>query len=629
MSASRNASIGGFGRFLILFGGLRVPAVLHLLGSALVLIGERVIGGVDTTRYMLDAAGALCVLAGFGLAARARSEAPAAQRGAHTPVLVAFAVAMTGFAVVGLGSDTVVSALAFAEDDAERRYKVIVNAAWALLWLGGTLPLIWADRALAANPVLILPRRVQEAFWSGLSLALALAMLFPLNYLGAEYNHREDYGYFKTARPGTSTVALVQGLSAPIKAYLFFPSSSEVTDELKTYFGDLAGPTFEVAYVDHALEPELAKELKVRENGTIALVRGEGDDQQVERVKIGEDFDSARRKLKKLDEEVREALFKIARDKKTAYFVTGHGELDWAAGASLPDKVTTLKKILQQLNYKVKELSLATGLAAGVPEDASIVFLLGPKSPLLPEEMAALDRFRAQGGSLMVAAEPGGADLSVLLAPVGVAVAGAGPLANDSKFVPATMKDVDRVNIVTNKYSTHASVTTLSRNANALVLILAGAAALDELPGAAVKPTVTIRSLADTWQDLDGDYAFDDGAEARKTWNLAMAADGPVPGGGEEQSFRVVVVSDATFISDLALVVDPNKANFQYTLDILAWLGRDDAAAGTVNSEEDVKIQHTKEGQGWIFTGTAFGVPALVLGLGMVRLRLRRKRGDE
>ena len=32
MSASRNASIGGFGRFLILFGGLRVPAVLHLLG---------------------------------------------------------------------------------------------------------------------------------------------------------------------------------------------------------------------------------------------------------------------------------------------------------------------------------------------------------------------------------------------------------------------------------------------------------------------------------------------------------------------------------------------------------------------------------------------------------------------
>jgi hypothetical protein len=161
------------------------------------------------------------------------------------------------------------------------------------------VPVREVDRRVVGPPG-PLTRRVQEAFWSGLSLALALAMLFPLNYLGAEYNHREDYGYFKTARPGTSTVALVQGWSAPIKAYLFFPSSSEVTDELKTYFGDLAGPTFEVAYVDHALEPELAKELKVRENGTIALVRGEGDDQQVERVKIGEDFDSARRKLEQL-----------------------------------------------------------------------------------------------------------------------------------------------------------------------------------------------------------------------------------------------------------------------------------------------------------------------------------------
>ena len=60
----------------------------------------------------------------------------------------------------------------------------------------------------------------------------------------------------------------------------------------------------EVAYVDQALEAQLAKELKVQKNGTIALVRGTGDDQQVQRIRIGEELSKAERKLKKLDEEV-------------------------------------------------------------------------------------------------------------------------------------------------------------------------------------------------------------------------------------------------------------------------------------------------------------------------------------
>ena len=169
-------------------------------------------------------------------------------------------------------------------------------------------------------------------------------------------NKRWDFGYFKTARPGTATQSMVAGLADPVTTYLFFPTASDVTEELRTYFGDLPEGELTIEYVDHALEPELAKQLKIRDNGYIAIVKGEGDDQQVEKVKIGKDFDSAKRKLKKLDSEFQKALLKIARGQKMAYFTVGHGEMYWKSGTDSEKKLGNFKKILQALNYKTKEL---------------------------------------------------------------------------------------------------------------------------------------------------------------------------------------------------------------------------------------------------------------------------------
>ena len=59
----------------------------------------------------------------------------------------------------------------------------------------------------------------------------------------------------------------------------------------------------------------------------------------------------------------------------------------------------------------------------------------------------------------------------------------------------------------------------------------------------------------------------------------------------------------------------------------IAWLAEDEALAGTVESEEDVKIEHSKEGQGWMFYATAFIVPLGLLGLGVGRIRRRTKGG--
>ena len=62
--------------------------------------------------------------------------------------------------------------------------------------------------------------------------------------------------------------------------------------------------------------------------------------------------------------------------------------------------------------------------------------------------------------------------------------------------------------------------------------------------------------------------------------------------------------------------------------DGLSWLVDEPSRSGTVNSETDVKIRHTKGDDAWLFYGTTLVIPVALLGFGLVRVRSRRKEGE-
>ena len=128
-----------------------------------------------------------------------------------------------------------------------------------LLILVGSLPYMASHMLMRQGAQHIQLHRVQHRAQLWLTVALAFASLFPLNYIAEDTNIRWDLGYFKTTEPGTSTSQIIETLSEPLTAYLF-PSNTEVSQEIKGYFDQLNGPQFEKIYVDHALEPELAEE---------------------------------------------------------------------------------------------------------------------------------------------------------------------------------------------------------------------------------------------------------------------------------------------------------------------------------------------------------------------------------
>ena len=603
-------------------------SILYLFGMLLVLTGERVVGGADPIRYGLSGLGLALVAASFAYNFRQYANATDPEnRDAYFRAVLWSTVGALAIPVYAFTLQPVTDALGLTDETTLHRYKTVVTALVPILALAGTLPFLAVDHAISREPILVTRGRIHDASLGALATAFALAWIFPLNYLGTEFNKRWDLGYFKTAEVGTRTQALVEGLDQPIEAYLFFPTSSDVTPELHSYFDKLAGGNLTVSYVDHALEPELAKELKVRDNGNIALVkRVEGEDEpQVERIKIGEDFDAAKRKLKTLDEEVQKSLTKLVKGKRVAYFTVGHGELYWKGSGddfTQIDKINAVKKVLESLNYSVKELGLAEGLGSQVPEDAELVAIMGPKLEFQPEEIETLDAYRKKGGHMLVCLEPGGAKLEALLTPMGIAWDPSKTLLDDKQYLNITHGLSDRANIVTNKFSSHDSVTTVSRAGQTAVFAALGAGAISDKKAADTKVTVTVRTLPDVWQDANADYE-NQSSEPRKSYELAAA----VSQGSGESEFRAVVVGDANWASDM-VITQKMFANIQFLVDGLGWLNKDSTLTGTTNNEEDVKIQHTRENQAWWFYATAVFVPIGFMSLGAVRVRSRRKGGD-
>ncbi len=593
---------------------MNAPTILYLVGSFAIFLAERMFDGSDAVRWSLVALGALLAVLAVGGRLTTFERHPKATKLA----VLFYAISMSSGLFYVLQLKDVVGALGL-DADSEKHVRVALQCAIPLAWLTGALPAFGLNRTLAASPHSVHPLRVAAAWEGGLGVALGLGMLFPLNYLAHETNERFDFGFFKTTAVGEATRKVADSLTEPVRVVLFFPPSSDVLGEVRPYFDDLEGANLSVEVIDHAMDPETAKEWKIRDNGNIALVMGE----KVETIKLTDKLDTAKKDLRKLDSKVHTALLKLAKEKRTVYFTVGHDEFFWKNAASDEENIDTMKKALEGLNLKVKELGIDDGLAQAVPDDAAIVFVVGPRKPFFPEEIAALKAFRDQGGSLFLMLEPTETPDPALYALAGIDFT-ATPLLSDKAYLKVTGGPSDRAYIGTNKFSSHESVTTLSKHSQDAVFIAPGAGSVKEAAAHDGKVTVTVKGSSEWFHDQNGNYEFDKDTEKRGGYDLGVVASGPASGGDKDE-WRVVAIADATFASNFVLPRSP--ASSVYLAESIGWLTADPAIGGETESEEDVKIQHTKEGEAMWFYGITAGFPALVFTVGALRVARRRKKG--
>jgi hypothetical protein len=458
----------------------------------------------------------------------------------------------------------------------------------------------------------------------------------------------------------------------------------------------------QVQITDRLLAPKLSKELRATQDGVIILARGS----VTYTVNLGTDIEQARPKLKTLDRDLKEQLLKLARARLTAYLTVGHGELNDAAHGKSEEAGRTasiVRTLLQKQNFTLKDLGLAQGLANEVPDDADVVLILGPADPFGPEELAALQRYADRGGHLLISLDPD-ANSAQITAPAGAlpkeaprptasaaasaaapANSGATPgkpaaaektaakplakeepeapapagivalanlaqltysptvLANEHNHVRLAFNDSDHVRMVSNSFSSHASVSTLSRNAPAAAVVFFGAGSLERAPNATAKIDFTVRAPSGTFADKNKNYLQDKDSEKGGNYNLAAAVTKPIVGEvkpvpapdpkdkkasekkPETKEMRAFVTADVDAFSDL--VMSNVRGNQVLLLDAVRWLVGEESFTGAETSEEDVRIEQTKQQDLSWFYATIFGAPCLVLAAGVVISRRSRRAG--
>lgn len=629
------------------------PGTLIYLGGMLALyVGQRVLDGLDGWQLLVTALGGVALLVAAGLRVlELRAAKDPGLRLGHRIALVAMLVGVASL-VLYVGTTERFTQGLHLDDAGEERWLGLMRVLWPIVWLLGTVPLLVVDHGLRSSPVVIPLRRVRETAIHGLVAAMGLCFVFPLNYIATKRNERWDLAYFKTPSPGTATKALVEALEEPVTVRIFMPPSSEVAQELRAYFAQIEGPKLQVEIVDQAANPRLSKALAVRDNGTVAMTQGdittlmdpetpEGDAPAIEgedaagkpvtkRLRVDAELDKAKRTLKKLDAEVGKLLIELGQGPRVAYFTTGHGELNWSQDKEMLDaSIRALRTRMQELGFTVKQLGLTEGLGEKVPDEASVVLVLGPRKPFFQAEADALSSYVDGGGSLLIAREPApnleGAllpndPLDGVMAKLGVAM-GEGILASERNVVPLARNRLDAFNLVTNGFTSHPTTRQISDRSEQLALVTPATGFLEEVPDQPNSVTFVVRSLAYSWADVDANTRFDaDAGETKEARNI-MAA---IEGGGATR-FRAVVTADASMFADLG--VGLSLGNQRLAEDTLNWLIGAEALSGTTENEEDVKIEHTREGQQWWFYLSVLVVPLGVVLLGAARIRLRRKSG--
>lgn len=619
---------------------MSLAVIVYLVGMALVFVAERLVADIEVARWTLDLLGAAAIVGSFILRWR-RLEHTDNEGLAHgeRTALALQAVGSGSLLLYVLSTDAVVALFDWSTVG-ESRWTGVWSALWPVVWLLGTFPLLLVDRAVEASPVVAPPQRIRRALSHGLAAALGLALVFPANYIASRHQESWDLAYFQAASPGTATRNIVASLTAPVHIRVFVEPHSELRQDLEDYFEELDAEAVTVTYHDQAAEPELARELRVRQNGQVAFSveksekanKAKPDHPASEVLRLGSTRAAARDKLRDLDTEVRKHLLEIARGEKKVYLTVGHGELELGRATKDPtERLQILEKLLEVAQFDTGELSADSGLAEDIPEDADVVMVLAPKQPFMDAEIDALEAFLERGGSLFVALEPAvehegdglvadGAPLGRLLEKLGVEMHPE-RLAAERGFLPVTHNKTDRVNLITDQFSSHPSTSVLSRTSPALMMFTPSAGHLGKAPKAEADVVFTVRTHRYTWADLDGDFEYDPKAgEKRKKYPLAAASEG----GDDAGNWRAMIVADSSLLSDFGMRA---RGNQQFVHDTLNWLVETEEFSGTMESEKDVRIRHSKEDQVWWFYGTVLGIPLLLLSLGTLRIWWRKKGG--
>lgn len=495
------------------------------------------------------------------------------------------------------------------------RFRVALLIAAAVLFVV-TVALSWREGAS------ILGRRgTRYGASAALLIVIALGVAVLANAVSLRYNARWDLTENKRHSLSPQTVKLLKALKSPVEVIGFFRSDTpgkRTAEDLLKQYAQASDGKFTYRVEDPDRSPGLARRYGVETYGTLVMQSGE----KSEKVLDAE------------EERLTNALVKVTRPgNPIVYFVKGHGERD--ISSSERTGMSQAKEQLEKANYTVKDLELAR--TGKVPPDAAVVIVPGPRTDLLPPELTAIDDYLAQGGHVLLMADPLQADgLAKYVAKYGVTLgqdlvvepSPIGRLLGVGPEVPLVMQ-----------YEQHPITKDMAKVMTGFPLTRSVSPAKTPPKGMTVTPLA--KTSADSWGETNldglrrGQPASRDDKDtpgpvpvllavtieptaAAKVAGQAEADDSKKPKG------RLVVLGTSTFASNQALGFQGNRDLF---LNIVAWLaGQEDEIAVRPKDPRQNPIFATEAQKNAILWLSIVVLPGEVMVCGIALVVRRRRR---
>ena len=495
------------------------------------------------------------------------------------------------------------------------RFRVALLIAAAVLFVV-TVALSWREGAS------ILGRRgTRYGASAALLIVIALWVAVLANAVSLRYNARWDLTENKRHSLSPQTVKLLKALKSPVEVIGFFRSDTpgkRTAEDLLKQYAQASDGKFTYRVEDPDRSPGLARRYGVETYGTLVMQSGE----KSEKVLDAE------------EERLTNALVKVTRPgNPIVYFVKGHGERD--ISSSERTGMSQAKEQLEKANYTVKDLELAR--TGKVPPDAAVVIVPGPRTDLLPPELTAIDDYLAQGGHVLLMADPLQADgLAKYVAKYGVTLgqdlvvepSPIGRLLGVGPEVPLVMQ-----------YEQHPITKDMAKVMTGFPLTRSVSPAKTPPKGMTVTPLA--KTSADSWGETNldglrrGQPASRDDKDtpgpvpvllavtieptpAPKVAGQAEADDSKKPKG------RLVVLGTSTFASNQALGFQGNRDLF---LNIVAWLaGQEDEIAVRPKDPRQNPIFATEAQKNAILWLSIVVLPGAVMVCGIALVVRRRRR---
>ena len=219
------------------------------------------------------------------------------------------------------------------------------------------------------------------------SVLIVLGILVAVNYLSNRRNARWDLTEGSIHSLSEQSLKVLSELDAPLSMTVVDRGAQleGYRDRLTMYDG--ASPRVSVEYVDGERDPLRTTQLGVTVVPTVLIAYMD----RTERVTTVE------------EREITSAIIRaVTGAQRKVYFVQGHGERD--PKGEDPSGYARVAQLLEGDNVAVETLVLTQHKE--VPEDATIVAILGPTADLLDEEAESLRQYLAKGGKLLLALDP-------------------------------------------------------------------------------------------------------------------------------------------------------------------------------------------------------------------------------